>query len=155
MYFYFISLLFINMTGFLLSALGGELFDRLLKGRCEENEARGIMRQVAAGVGYLHEKGIAHRDLKVIFLLLLALCMCSCVFVCVWAPHRVLICCLFSPQFFIRSAREHSAGGPQRKPTHQNQRLWPRAHCGRAGANDHAVWHAAICRYEEMQPMAL
>lgn len=33
-------------------------------GHYSENEARIIFRQIVAGVGYLHSKGIAHRDLK-------------------------------------------------------------------------------------------
>ncbi|RMZ54148.1 hypothetical protein APUTEX25_005304 [Auxenochlorella protothecoides] len=44
---------------------GGELLDAVLDiGHYSENEARIIFRQIVAGVGYLHSKGIAHRDLK-------------------------------------------------------------------------------------------
>jgi serine/threonine protein kinase len=45
---------------------GGELFD-WVAARDEgltEGEARGVFRQVAAGVAHLHGLGIAHRDLK-------------------------------------------------------------------------------------------
>ena len=58
---------------------GGELFDRIVsRGRLAEREARPLFRQMVSAVKYLHNKGIAHRDLKVqkqknktIFLLLL------------------------------------------------------------------------------------
>jgi len=44
---------------------GGELFDRIVeKERYSEKDALGVMRQLLAGISYLHSKGIAHRDLK-------------------------------------------------------------------------------------------
>ncbi|CAB4039644.1 maternal embryonic leucine zipper kinase-like, partial, partial [Paramuricea clavata] len=46
-------------------APGGELFDYIVaKDRLEEKEARHFLRQIVAAVGYMHEKGYAHRDLK-------------------------------------------------------------------------------------------
>ena len=44
---------------------GGELFDYIVaKDRLPEDEARIFFRQIVAAVGYIHEKGYAHRDLK-------------------------------------------------------------------------------------------
>jgi serine/threonine protein kinase len=40
------------------------------KGSYSELEARDIVRQLVEGVDYLHNQGIAHRDLKVLVLLL-------------------------------------------------------------------------------------
>ncbi|KAI5118296.1 hypothetical protein M0805_003815 [Coniferiporia weirii] len=44
---------------------GGELFDYLAeKGRLPEDESRTIFGQLCLAVGYIHEKGVVHRDLK-------------------------------------------------------------------------------------------
>jgi len=44
---------------------GGDLFDRFFeKGKLEETELAGIIRQVASAMKYAHGRGIAHRDLK-------------------------------------------------------------------------------------------
>lgn len=46
-------------------AAGGELFDRICDaGRFSEAEARFFFQQLISGVAYCHQKGIAHRDLK-------------------------------------------------------------------------------------------
>lgn len=45
---------------------GGELFDRIVdKGQYTERDAARIVRSILQAVNYLHEMGIAHRDLKV------------------------------------------------------------------------------------------
>lgn len=52
-------------------ASGGELFDYILNNRyLKDNSARRLFAQLISGVGYLHKKGIVHRDLKLENLLL-------------------------------------------------------------------------------------
>ena len=52
-------------------ASGGELFDYILHHRyLKDNSARRLFAQLISGVGYLHKKGIVHRDLKLENLLL-------------------------------------------------------------------------------------
>jgi len=52
-------------------ASGGELFDFILTNRyLKDNTARKLFAQLVSGVGYLHKKGIVHRDLKLENLLL-------------------------------------------------------------------------------------
>ncbi|PNY29170.1 Serine/threonine-protein kinase KIN4 [Tolypocladium capitatum] len=52
-------------------ASGGELFDHILHHRyLKDNSARRLFSQLVSGVGYLHKKGIVHRDLKLENLLL-------------------------------------------------------------------------------------
>ena len=51
------------------SVTGGELFDRIVeKGSYTERDASDLIRQVLEAVDYMHDKGIVHRDLKVILL---------------------------------------------------------------------------------------
>lgn len=52
-------------------ASGGELFDYILNHRyLKDNTAKRLFAQLVSGVGYLHKKGIVHRDLKLENLLL-------------------------------------------------------------------------------------
>ena len=52
-------------------ASGGELFDFILNNRyLKDHSARRLFAQLVSGVGYLHKKGIVHRDLKLENLLL-------------------------------------------------------------------------------------
>jgi len=52
-------------------ASGGELFDHILHNRyLKDSAARRLFAQLVSGVGYLHKKGIVHRDLKLENLLL-------------------------------------------------------------------------------------
>lgn len=52
-------------------ASGGELFDYILHHRyLKDQSARRLFAQLVSGVGYLHKKGIVHRDLKLENLLL-------------------------------------------------------------------------------------
>jgi protein-serine/threonine kinase len=52
-------------------ASGGELFDYILTHRyLKDKAARRLFAQLVSGVGYLHKKGIVHRDLKLENLLL-------------------------------------------------------------------------------------
>ena len=52
-------------------ASGGELFDYILHQRhLKDHTARKLFAQLVSGVGYLHKKGIVHRDLKLENLLL-------------------------------------------------------------------------------------
>ncbi|OJJ45603.1 hypothetical protein ASPZODRAFT_489153 [Penicilliopsis zonata CBS 506.65] len=52
-------------------ASGGELFDHILNNRyLKDHAARRLFAQLVSGVGYLHKKGIVHRDLKLENLLL-------------------------------------------------------------------------------------
>lgn len=52
-------------------ASGGELFDYILNHRyLKDGAARRLFAQLVSGVGYMHKKGIVHRDLKLENLLL-------------------------------------------------------------------------------------
>lgn len=43
---------------------GGELFDRVERGKLPEDEARRYFQQLIDGVDFCHKRGVAHRDLK-------------------------------------------------------------------------------------------
>lgn len=50
-------------------AMGGELFERIIQEKkLSEDTARYVMRQLLDAIMYLHDKKIAHRDLKVIYI---------------------------------------------------------------------------------------
>ena len=45
---------------------GGELFDRIVeKGNYTEKDASELVMQILEAVGFMHDKGVVHRDLKV------------------------------------------------------------------------------------------
>lgn len=43
---------------------GGELFDKLLKGKLKEDSARKYFRQLISAISFCHSRGVYHRDLK-------------------------------------------------------------------------------------------
>ncbi|CAI0423902.1 unnamed protein product [Linum tenue] len=43
---------------------GGELFDKVAKGKLNEDDARKYFRQLISAVDYCHSRGVSHRDLK-------------------------------------------------------------------------------------------
>ncbi|KAK6929556.1 NAF domain, partial [Dillenia turbinata] len=45
-------------------AKGGELFNKVAKGRLKENVARKYFQQLLSAVGFCHSRGVYHRDLK-------------------------------------------------------------------------------------------
>jgi serine/threonine protein kinase len=54
------------MTRVINRVTGGELFDKIVSvGSFSEAKAKELFRQMLDAVGYLHNQGIAHRDLKV------------------------------------------------------------------------------------------
>ena len=58
---------------FMELATAGELFGRVVEnGKLEEHEAVRYFSEVASAVGYLHEQGVVHRDLKLENVLLTA-----------------------------------------------------------------------------------
>jgi len=56
-----------------VSITGGELFDRIIElHHYSEKDASKVIRETLLGIQHMHQKGIAHRDLKVRHKLLLA-----------------------------------------------------------------------------------
>ena len=56
------------MEPYVSYSITGELFDKVIEaGSLSEKTAANIMCQLLKGVGYLHEMGIIHRDIKVVF----------------------------------------------------------------------------------------
>ena len=54
------------ITYWISSVKGGELYDHIVdKGEYSEDETKAIIIQIVNAVDYLHQNGIAHRDLKV------------------------------------------------------------------------------------------
>ncbi|CAH1418729.1 unnamed protein product [Lactuca virosa] len=45
-------------------AKGGELFDKLIKGKLKEDAARKYFQQLISAIGFCHSRGVYHRDLK-------------------------------------------------------------------------------------------
>lgn len=43
---------------------GGELFDKLIKGKLKEDAARKYFQQLISAIGFCHSRGVYHRDLK-------------------------------------------------------------------------------------------
>ncbi|PON87298.1 Calcium/calmodulin-dependent/calcium-dependent protein kinase [Trema orientale] len=43
---------------------GGELFDKIAKGKLKEDAARGYFQQLIGAVDYCHSRGVYHRDIK-------------------------------------------------------------------------------------------
>ena len=62
---------FWKSVNYFFSVTGGELFDRIVeKGSYTEQDASDLIRQVLEAVDFMHDKGVVHRDLKVIKLFL-------------------------------------------------------------------------------------
>ena len=56
----------ISYLSFRFSVTGGELFDRIVeKGNYTEKDASELVMQILEAVGFMHDKGVVHRDLKV------------------------------------------------------------------------------------------
>lgn len=45
-------------------AMGGDLFDAVKQGMVDQDRARYLFKSIAAGLAFLHEHGIVHRDVK-------------------------------------------------------------------------------------------
>ena len=55
-----------NIFIFMELCTNGNLFDMIVENeKFDEKMARKIFRQLVSGVGYFHDQGVCHRDLKV------------------------------------------------------------------------------------------
>jgi serine/threonine protein kinase len=75
--------------------LGGELFDYLVeRGRVLEGEARRLFGELTVAVGFMHRRGVVHRDLKLENVLLdgeLRVKLCDLGFAREWQRGRLLV----------------------------------------------------------------